>query len=300
MDTKVLAIFVDVMQFLNFADVARLRGLAPSSVSRSIAQLENELGIRLFHRTTRKLEPTEAAERFCERIRPLVEEVESACQLIKDSDNKPQGRLRLTAATVYAQTCIVPLLPEFARRYPELEVELVMTDAQLDLVEEHIDLAIRLGALNDSSLIARRLNNLEFRVCASPGYINHQGVPSSPQELTGRDCLLFHRGEVQAKWLFKDSRGEIESVPVRSRYLITNSAAVLACAEAGMGIVLLADWLVAESIQRGDLVALFPDYQVARQSFDNAVWLVYPSRHYLPLKVRVMVEFLVEHLQRTL
>lgn len=297
MDINTLEIFVDVMQRLNFADVARLRMLAPSSVSRTIAQLEKDLGVCLFHRSTRKLEPTQEALTFYERIRPVLEEVESACQQVKDTSEAPKGKLRMTAASVYAQKCVVPLLPEFSRLYPEIEVELIMTDAHLDLVEEHIDLAIRLGRLEDSSMIARRLNDLRFRVCASKAYLNKHGTPSIPSELSEQSCLLFHRNDSQPSWLFKNNTGEIEKVSVKGQYLMTNSEAVLNCTEAGMGVALLPDWLADKRIQKGKLVELFNDYDVTRNNFDDAIWMVYPTKKYLPVKVRMMMDFLIEHSQ---
>lgn len=296
MDTNVLAIFVDVMRLLSFADVARLRGLAPSSVSRSIAQMETDLGVRLFHRSTRKLEPTEEAHLFCERVRPLIEGLDEARELLRDAIEKPLGKLRMTVATVYAQTCIAPLMPAFAQRYPELDVELIITDAYLDLVGEHIDLAIRLGSLRDSGLVARRLHDLHFHVCASPGYLQTYGVPAAPDELSRHECLRFHVDEAQPHWLFEGERGDIQRVAINGRYLMTSSSAVLTCAEAGMGIALLPDWLVSRSLQAGTLISLFPERRVARRDLNSAAWMVFPSRNYVPRKTRVMMEFLAERL----
>jgi DNA-binding transcriptional LysR family regulator len=294
MDLETLSLFVEVMQRGSFADVARARGVAPSSISRAIAGLESELGIRLFQRSTRNLEPTEAALVYFERINPLVNELETAKLAALDVSEEPKGTLRVTAATVFGQTAIVPLLPELAEAYPQLSIELFLADAYLDLVEERIDVAIRLGSLKDSSYIAKRLANLTFYVCASPGYLKRHGTPEHPKAIEEHNCLLFPRSGYSLDWLFKDKDGTLIQVPINGKYLITNSAAIKQCAIAGMGLALLPDWLVNDAISSGELVTLFPEHEVTATDYDNAAWILYPSREYLPLKTRVFIDFLTQ------
>ena len=296
MDLETLNLFVEVMRHGSFAEVARTRGVAPSSISRAIAGLENELGIRLFQRSTRKLEPTEAAMVYFGRINPVVNEIETARQIAMDISEEPKGTLRVTTATVYGQTAIVPLIPELAKTYPQLSIEWLFTDAYLDLVEERIDVAIRLGSLKDSSYIAKRLANMEFHVCASPDYLKRQGTPQTPAELKDHDCLLFPRAGYSFDWLFKDNQGRITQVPIKGKYLITNSEAMKQCAIAGMGPTLLPDWLVNEAISTGKLIKLFPEYVVTATDYGSGIWILYPSREYLPLKSRVFIDFLLQRL----
>ena len=170
MDISTLQIFVEVMRQGSFAAVARDRDLDPSSVSRTIAALEKELGVRLFQRTTRRLSPTEAGTVYFERIEPLVEEMQQAIDIALDTAGQPKGTLRVTASVSFGQKCIVPLLPDFGFRYPELAIDLFLTDAVVDLFAERIDLAIRLGLLTDSTLVAQPLMRTRYRVCASPQY----------------------------------------------------------------------------------------------------------------------------------
>ena len=294
MDLDTLSLFVEVMRRGSFADVARARGAAPSSISRAIAGLENELGIRLFQRSTRNLEPTEAALVYFERINPLVNEIETAKQAALDVSEEPKGTLRVTAATVFGQTAIVPLLPGLAEAYPQLSIELYLTDAYLDLVEERIDVAIRLGSLKDSSYIAKRLADLKFYICASPDYLKRYGIPEHPKAIKEHNCLLFPRQNYSLDWLFKDKDGTLTQAPITGKYLITNSEAIKQCAIAGMGLALLPDWLVNDAVSSGKLVTLFHEYEVTATDYDSAAWILYPSREYLPLKTRVFVDFLTQ------
>ena len=297
MDTEALELFAEVMRTRSFTEVARALRIAPSSVSRTITALENELGIRLFQRSTRRLEPTEAGVVYFERISPLLGELQSAREMAADLSEEPTGTLRLTAATVFGQMHIVPLLPAIQERYPSLSVELVLTDAYLDLIEEHIDLAIRLGTLQDSSHIARRLKDVTFYICASRAYLDRFGTPIAPQEITDHECLLFPRQGHNLNWSFRSATGDVTEVPIRGRYLITNSQAIRDSAKAGMGLTLLPDWLVEDDIRSGELIHLFADFDVTATDFQSAVWLIRPSRDYVPLKTRVFTEHLVENLR---
>jgi DNA-binding transcriptional LysR family regulator len=296
MELETLNLFVEVMRHRSFADVARARGIAPSSISRAIAGLEKELGIRLFQRSTRKLEPTEAGMLYFERINPVVNEIETARQIASDYTEEPKGTLRVTTGTVYGQTAIVPLMPELAKSFPKLSIELLLTDGYLDLVEERIDVAIRLGSLKDSSYIAKRLANMVFHVCASPEYLEHSGIPQTPEEIGEHDCLLFPRSGYDFDWLFKDGSGIITRIPIKGKYLFTNSEAIKQCAIAGMGPTLLPGWLINDAVSTGKLVKLFPDYVVTATDYESAIWILYPSREYQPLKCRVFIDFIHQRL----
>lgn len=295
MDIEALELFMDVMRQRNFTDIARERGLAPSSVSRTITGLEKELGVRLFQRTTRKLEPTKAGVIYFRRIAPIISELESARHMAADVTEEPSGILRVTASVTFGQMHIVPLLPELKNRYTSLSIELMLTDAYLDLIENRIDVAIRLGTLQDSSCIARKLNKMEFFICASPEYIKKHGKPCEPEEVANHDCLLFPRSGHDLNWLFKKSDGKIVDVQVSGQCLITNSQAIRQCASSGMGLALLPDWLINEDIKSGALVRLFDQFDVSATDYDSAVWLLYPSRDYVPLKTRVFMDHLIEN-----
>lgn len=292
MDLSVLQTFVEVIRQGNFAAVARDRNIDPSSVSRMIAGLEKELGVRLFQRTTRRLSPTEAGAAYFERIEPLVEEMQQAIDVAIDLAGNPKGTLRITASVAFGQKCLVPLLPDLGTKYPDLSVDLLLTDAVVDLLADRIDLAIRLGSLSDSTLIAQHLMWTHYRVCASPDYLQQQGHPDSPEAIANHNCLLFPLPGFRSRWLFKHSDGFISEVPVQGRTVISNAVALQQCAIAGMGLVLLPNWLIDDDLRAGTLINVFPHYSVTATDFNTAAWLVYPSRSYIPLKVRAFIEFL--------
>lgn len=292
MDVSVLQIFVEVVRQGSFAAVARDRNLDPSSVSRAIAGLEAELGIRLFQRTTRQLSPTEAGIAYFERVEPLLEEMQQAMQAAIDLSEQPKGTLRVTASVSFGQKCIVPLLADFQAMYPDLTVDLLLTDAIVDLFAERIDLAVRLGLLADSTLIAQQLMRTHYSVCTSPHYLKRYGQPESPSDIAHHNCLLFPLTGFRSRWIFRDKNGNLSDTPVHGRTIISNAIALQQCAIAGMGLALLPHWLIAADLQAGTLTNVFPDYEVTATDFNAAAWLVYPSRTYVPLKVRVFIDFL--------
>ena len=298
MDSTTLRLFVEVMQAQSFATVARHHNLDPSSVSRAIAKLEAELEFKLFHRSTRKLSPTEAGTIYFERIAPLIDELESARQMALDISQQPQGKVRVTASPVFAEQQIVPLLPEFAQQYPAISLELILTDAYLDLIAERIDIAVRLGTLQDSSYRVQHVRTMEFFICASPAYLNQYGYPQTPQAIAQHNCLLFPRTGYRLDWLLQDAAGKITQVAIHGNYLLTNSMAIKQCAIAGMGLALLPDWLIQSDIQSGRLVRLFAQYQVSTTNDSSSIWLLYPSREYLPLKTRVFMGYLAKQLKQ--
>lgn len=292
MEIETLRTFVEVMKAGSFAAAARRMEVDPSAVSRTVASLENALGARLFHRTTRRLSPTEAASAYFDRIAPLIDELERAATLAADTGEELRGTLRITAAVTFAQANVVPILPEFARRHPELTFDLVLTDKILDLVEERIDVALRLGVLPDSSFIAQRLCDMHYVVAASPEYVRKRGKPETPEDLGRHDCLRYPMQGFGARWRFRRGDEPIVEVPVRGRVVASNGVALRQCAVAGMGILMLPRWNVAQELAEGTLVELLEDHEATASEFDAAVWMLYPSRSYLPRKVRVLAEYL--------
>jgi DNA-binding transcriptional LysR family regulator len=295
-DISVLQTFIEVVRKGSFAAVARGQNLDPSSISRSISGLEQELGIRLFQRTTRKLSLTEAGLTYFQRIEPLIEEIQQAVDVVKEVSGKPQGTLRITASVSFGLKCIVPLLAEFEAMYPDLLVDLLLTDYRVDLLTERIDLAIRLGQLQDSTLIAQKLMSTPYSVCASPNYLQQYGELNQPEEITKHNCLLFPLPGFRSRWLFRDQQGKICEIPVSGRTIISNAIGLQQCAIAGMGLALLPHWLIDQELEYGKLVKVLPHYDVTATDFETSAWLVYPSRTYVPLKVKVFIDFLKERL----
>jgi DNA-binding transcriptional LysR family regulator len=296
MDISVLQIFMEVIRQGSFAAVARERNIDPSSVSRAIASLEQELGVKLLQRSTRQISPTEAGTTYFNRIEPLVEELQQAVELVSDISGSPKGTIRVTASVSFGIQCIVPLLAEFEAKYPKLTIELLLTDSVVDLLTERVDLAIRLGLLEDSTLIAQRLIKTNYAVCASSRYLERKGEPNQPNNLSQHNCLLFPLAGFRSRWLFKDRAGLIETIPVKGNTIISNAIALKQCALSDMGLALLPHWLIDPELQSGKLIQVLTEYEVTATHFNTSAWLVYPSRTYVPLKVRLFIDFLKQHI----
>ena len=299
MNIDALNVLADVMRTGSFAEVARRRDVDPSSISRQIASLEAEIGIRLFQRTTRRLAPTEAGQVYFQRIEPLLDELERASAEARDLSTSPAGVLRITASVAFGHAVLTPLLPGLRSRHPDLGLELILTDAAVDLVAERIDIAIRLGPRPDADLIGTRLMPVRHRVCASPGYVEEHGRPDDPSRLAERKCLRFPYSGYRSLWQFRQQDGSKSEVPVDGSLVISNALALRQSCLDGLGPALLADWLVGPDLAAGKLIDLFPDHDVTATDFDTAAWLLYPSRAYMPLKVRAFIDFLKETVSRS-
>ncbi len=297
MNLDALNVFVAVARCGSFAAAAKERNSDPSSVSRSVADLEAELGLRLFQRSTRSMTLTEAGGIYLARIAPLLDELEHAREAAAQASSTPRGLLRITASVTFGQVCIVPLLGQFRARYPELKLECVFSDDNLNLVAEGIDLAIRLGPSVEGDVVAAKLMDTRYGVYASPDYLASRAPISKPTDLSKCNVLLFNLRAYRSRWLFRDGDGREQSVSIKGDLTLSPAGALLNAAIAGLGPALLPDWLVSDSLSNATLVDLFPGYAVSATSFDTGAWVVYPSRTYLPLKVRVMIDFLREKLQ---
>ncbi len=298
MDVHGLRLFAAVAREGSFAAAAHRCGIDPSSVSRAIAALEAEIGVRLFQRTTRRVALTEAGSLFLARVEPVVDELDRAQVEALNLGSGPSGTLRLTAPVSFGQTHIVPLLSRFRERHPGLKLECLFTDANLDLVSERIDLAVRLAPSIGSDVIAVKLMETRYRVVASPAYLSSAPPLKGPPDLAQHRCLLFILPEFRTRWLFRDAEGTVSEVPVNGDFFISPAIGLLDAALAAMGPALLPHWLVAEDLSAGRLIDVFPAYAVTATTFDTAAWLLYPSRSFLPGKVRAMIDFLQEHVGR--
>lgn len=294
MDLDGLKLLLEVARRGSFAAVARDRGTEPSTVSRAVAEVERALGFRVFHRTTRRLSPTEAGTLFLERATGSIETLEAAAEEGRAVTAEPAGELRLTASVAFGVKWLLPRLAAFRAAYPRVTLDLIITDERVDMVRDRVDLAIRLAPSIDADVVCTRLMPMRYRVCASPGYLARHGSLDGPQALATRDCVLFSLPEFRSRWLFRrhDGAGGILSVPISGSVVISNALSVYEAAKLGLGPALLVDWVAAPDLAAGRLVDLLPDYEASASNFDTAAWLLYPSRSYLPQKVRVMIDFL--------
>lgn len=296
MNTDNLKLFVAVARAGSFSVVARERVLDPSSVSRAIAALEQELGLQLFQRTTRRLALTEAGESLLTRVDALVDELDHALDDARAIASEPSGNLRITASVSFGLALLVPLLADFRARHPRLAVELLLNDQNLDLVTERIDLAVRLGPRSSTGHGRTRLLTTRYRVVATPAYLAAHPAITRPEAISQHRCLLFALPDYRSRWLFRDAQQRVSAVSVSGEVVISNALGLRACALASMGPALLADWLVKEALQSGELSCVLPDFEVTATEFDTAAWALYPQKSFLPRKVKLMVEFLKSRL----
>lgn len=299
MQRDALQVFIDVVRTGSFSEVARERELSPSSVARIIGLLEADLGVRLLQRSTRKIGLTEAGQLVFERTHPLLEELTRIQAEVKELSVNPKGSIRITASPSFGTLCLAPLLGEFSALYPEITLDLVVDDKISDLVDEKIDLAVRQGPLPDSNLIAERLMSTRYRVCASPTYLARYGIPEAPEDVSQHRCLVFSLPSFRTQWKLRANNGKVSVVEIHHHMQANNGIVLRQWAVAGLGIVLLSDWLINKELGSGDLVDLFPSYDATATDFDTKIWLVYPSRNFVPAKVKLLAGFLKDRLLNT-
>lgn len=295
MDVSVLKFFAAVMERGSFAAVARDLNIATSSVSRAVSSLEQELGVRLFQRSAKGLVPTEAGLLYHEHISPALESLHHAQTMVADHNEQPRGTLRVTAPMTFGQIIIVPLLRSFIRQYADLKIDLELTDRVIDLVEEKIDIAIRLGPAPDHPYTAREICPIKLLVCATPAYLEHQGRPAQPQDISRHNCLLFPFPGFNSCWRFATEKQDTIQVAVQGNCVISNALALKECVMDDMGLALLPEWVVAGDLITGKLINLFPDYQVTATDEPVSAWLMYPASSYVPLKILLFANHILNN-----
>lgn len=292
MDDQLIRTTLRVARAGSFAAAARETGVDPSSVSRQVAALEETLGIRVFERTTRRLDLTEAGRIYVDRVSAALEAVDEAADAARDVMTEPSGLLRVTASVAFGERWLIPRVASFRREYPRIDLDIVLTDTVMDLAGEGIDLAIRLGPRPETgSMVAARLFDTSYRVVASPDYIARAGHPQTPKELENHDGLFFRLPTFRSPWSFRKTTDDpiIEALP-RPAMTISNALAIRRAALAGQGVALLADWTIADDLETGELVDLFPDYRTSASQFESAAWIIYLSRAYVPARLRVFID----------
>jgi DNA-binding transcriptional LysR family regulator len=286
-----MRLFAEVVESGSFSGAGRRLGLAPSSVSRQINQLEDALDARLLNRSTRKLSLTEAGRIYVERVRRILQEIDEATIAVSQLEATPRGTLRVNAPVVFGRMHVAPLLPEFMGRFPDVAIDLTLTDHFVDVVEEGADVVVRVGGLADSSLIARRLAPNRRVLCASPAYLEAHGSPVEPADLGLHNCLIYKPNVGMATWHVR-SGNAVARVQVAGNFLANNAEALRSAALGGIGIGLLPTWLVGDDVACGGLVRLLPDVEADLVPTETAIHAVYPHSRHLSPKVRAFVDFL--------
>jgi DNA-binding transcriptional LysR family regulator len=289
-----IAVFVRVVERGSFTTAAGELSLSRAAASKYVSRLEERLGARLLHRTTRRLSLTEAGAALFEASRGALERIEEAEAAVARFQSKPRGRLRVSAPMSFGILHLGPAIADFAGAFPEIALDVSLDDRFVNLVADGIDVAIRIGALTDSTLVARRIAITRALACASPGYIAAHGEPRTPEELAGRNCLLYSYLSSGNVWRFTPRSGEEIPVAVTGTLRINNGIVLTEAAAAGHGIVILPSFYVAPLLRAGRLRRILADYRLP----ELGIHAVYPQRAHVPPKVRVFVDFLAQRFGR--
>jgi len=286
--------FARVVEAGSFARAADRLDLSVSAVSRHVSELEAHLGVRLLNRTTRRLSLTESGQMFYERCVQLLADLEEAEQAVTAAAVVPRGTLRITASISFGAGYLGPVIAEFQQRHRELRFDVDLSDRAVDLVDERIDLAIRIGGIGSHALIARRIGSAQMVCCAAPAYVARHGEPRTPADLARHACLTYEYSSEGNLWRFNDAAGAAHDVKVTGHAHSNNGAMLAALAVAGVGITVEPDFIVAADVRAGRLVRLLRDYAPPAINI-NAV---YPSRRHLSAKVRAFIDFVALRFER--
>lgn len=280
-----LAFFLRVSEEASFSAAARSLNLDPSTISKVVQRLENRLGVRLFHRTSRVLQLTQEGERFLAAAQKVMQALEEAEGVLNPSLEGASGLLRVSSTPAFARGRLAALMPSFIAKYPALRVEFVLAGNQPDMFEQQIDLSFQSGVIPDSTLVARRVTSTSWHVCASPDYLRCAGTPRDPSELAGHSCLNFLPGSYRSEWKLQ-KQGFGESVRPAARVAANNGDMLCTLAVAGLGLARLADYHVADELATGRLVTVLEDFK----GDPEPIYAVYPSRRHLSVRVRAFLE----------
>ena len=284
-----IAVFARVADRGSFTAAARDLGLSKSAVSKQVARLEERLGARLLHRTTRRLHLTEVGQAYFDRARQIVADAEEAELAVTRLHAEPRGRLRVNAPMSFGIRHLSPALPGYMTRYPDVSVDLELNDRQVNLIEEGFDLAVRISRLADSTLIARKLSPCGRAITATPDYWNRHGRPSHPDDLANHACMLYDYLPAPGEWRFQGPDGAF-SIRVTGSLKSNNGEALLEAALSGLGVAMLPTFIAGEALCDGRLECVLRDFETD----DVHAYAVWPQSRHLSAKVRTFVDFLVE------
>lgn len=288
--------FVEVIESGSFSAAARRKDTTVSSVARQVKALEDELGVRLLNRTTRSNSLTEAGSHFYERARTVLAELSAAKRDASSFQTTAKGLLRV-CLRVSTSRVIVPALPAFLERHPGLDIDVMLSDERLDLVANKIDVAVWLGHLEDSRMVARRLTPSKRVVCASPAYLDRWGVPMTPHDVAKHNCLVYQGSIYQDFWRFTKGREQID-VTVNGNLRTSSSPVLVSAVLSGLGLAVLQRYTVQPAMAEGKLRQVLPEYEVSPTEVDTGVYAVYPHTRGISRKTRVFIDFLVELFRR--
>ena len=284
--------FTTVVKTGSFTAAAEELGLSKSYVSKQVSQLEGELGIRLLYRTTRQLSLSHDGEQFYQHCKLIMEEADKARAEVMDSHDCPRGTIKLTIPQSFVLSEAGEVLIKFQNEYPNIELDIITSGSNVDLIEESIDLALRIGELEDSTMMCRKFMDCNYQVVASSKYIEQHGVPSQPKELTQHNCLIYSASQLSRQWPFRLTSGEIITVNVKGSLSCNDGQYILNAALNGLGVCFGPSIMFKHHIDQNELCLLLEDYYLPPVSIS----VIYPLNRNLSRRVRVLIDFLVQEL----
>lgn len=288
---EAMTVFVAIAEAGSLSAAARRLEQPLATVSRKLALLEARLKTQLIARSTRRLELTEAGRDYLEASRQILEQVDEAERVAAGAYARPHGQLVISAPVVFGRLHLLPVIVEFLREFPDVDVRLIQADRIVNLLEEHVDLALRIGELADSGLVATRVGEIRRVACASPAYLAAYGRPATPADLARHACISFEGLMSASAWVFPG-----QTVEVHSRLAVTTAEAAIAAAQMGLGVARVLSYQVAEAVQAGTLERLLPDFEPA----PVPVSLIYPGQGRLPMKCRAFLDYAAPRLRERL
>lgn len=276
--------FVAVADAEGFSNAARQTRQTKALLSKYVAQLENSLNMRLFHRTTRQISLTEVGRAYYERCLPLLDELDEIEAAVRDIHTMPSGELNICAPTSFSELHLMPVISSFSMQYPDIRINIGLSDRIVNIVEEGFDMALRIGTLTDSSLIAQRICPIHMMVCASGEYLRRNGEPQQPKDLLQHECIIDTNYREEAVWYF-EHEGNKERVPVKGRYHINSAVAVKELALAHNGIARCPTFVTGDEIKANRLVVVLPEYKIE----EFGLYALYSHRRHLSTKVRLFM-----------
>lgn len=287
MDLNDISAFIEVVKAGSFSQASKRLGIPKSTLSRKVSQLEERLSVQLMSRTTRKMQLTHIGEEYFQKASLLLKEISDLESNAFESQKKPQGHLRFTAPLEAGSLLLAPMLHSFMEKYPEIELEMDFTDRYVNMIEEGYDLALRAGKLEDSSLRAKKIGTECFYVCASPSYLQKNGEPKKPEELSQHRCLSFLPQSRGGAWTLKSEKEKIR-VPLKNKINMNTLNMCKALAIQGSGLALLPQFFCHDSLMTGELQRVLPIWSTE----ENGFYLVYPEQKFIPLRLRLLIDHL--------
>ena len=280
---------IAVIETGSFTAASERLGMSKALVSKYVGEVEDSLGVRLLNRSTRRLALTEAGQRYYDQALPLLEEFAEMVDSVTGEQSSPRGLLRISVPVTFGEMSLAPLIPKFLQQYPDIGVDLQLNDKMIDMLEEGIDVVIRIGSVDDSSLIAKHVQTLPLILCASPAYIAQHGLPETPEDLIKHQCIIDSNFRIGKHWPIICPDNITTSVEVSSRIMANSPRAVKEIALADGGIGMIPRFIVQDALDDGRLEEILPKYR----TLEFGLFAIYPHRRYLSRKVRCFIDFLV-------